>query len=205
MSAEVKILVAGVHKMIGDEKLDVACTTTLIKSNKNIVIDPGSYINKDTIINELQKCGLSPEDIDAVILTHSHLDHVANVFLFPTAKIFMRFISGNYPGQFQLIKDGTVNRFNLLEEPIADGVKIIETTGHAIDHVSVVVDTKEGKIVIAGDAVAGEAWADEKKQPNPDFVYSVEKYNESRKKIIEIADYIIPGHGDMFKNIYKKF
>jgi len=203
MSAEIKILVAGIHQMIGDEKLDVACTTTLIKSNKNIVVDPGSYINKDRVAEGLRECGLSPEDIDAVILTHSHLDHIANVFLFPAAKIFMRFISGNYPGQFQLIKEGTVNRFNLIEEPIADGVKIIDTIGHAIDHISVAVDTKDGKIVIAGDAVAGEVWADIIKQPNPDFVYSVEKYNESRKKILEMADYIIPGHGDMFKNIKK--
>ena len=31
------------------------------------------------------------------------------------------------------------------------------------------------------------------------YVKNKEQLNESRKKVLEIADYIIPGHGKMFK------
>jgi len=32
-----------------------------------------------------------------------------------------------------------------------------------------------------------------------EFATDIEKLKESRKKVLEIADWIIPGHGKMFK------
>ncbi len=196
---EVKILVEGVHKKTADGRIDIGATTTLIKSDINIIVDPGSFINKDKLVEALKNEGLETKDIDAVILTHSHLDHTANAFLFPQARIYNRFISGDYPGQFQRIDQGYVERFNLLQEPIAEGVKILDTAGHSIDHISILIETDLGRVVIAGDAIAGNIWADISKQPEVTVVYSVEKYNQSREKILAVADYIIPGHGAMFK------
>ena len=197
--AEVKVLVEGVHKQIEDGKFDIGCTTVLIKSDKMIVVDPGAYVNKNKLLDALKEERLKPESIDAVILTHLHLDHIVNVSLFPKAKIFLRFIPGKYMGQFQDIEKGTLNRFDILNEEIAKDVQIIETPGHTIDQIAVVVKTDKGKIVISADAIGGEEWADTNKKPNPEMVYSTEKYNESREKILKIADYIIPGHGKMFK------
>jgi len=197
--AKVKILVEGIHTRTSDNRLNIGSTTTLVQSNINIIVDPGAFINKGRLISALSDEGLETDDIDAVVFTHLHLDHVANVFLFPHAKIYHKFVCGTYPGQFQIIEKGYAERFDLINEPIADHVKIIETAGHSIDHISLIVNTDDGKIVIAGDAIARDEWADETKQPNPDLAYDVKKYNESRKKILEIADYIIPGHGGIFK------
>ena len=94
---EVKVLVAGVHKMIGEDKLTVGANITLIRSNINIIVDPGSFVNKDKLLLALKNEGLTPNDIQAVILTHSHIDHTTNTFLFPQAKIYWRFIGSNYP------------------------------------------------------------------------------------------------------------
>ncbi|MCX6742172.1 MAG: MBL fold metallo-hydrolase [Candidatus Pacearchaeota archaeon] len=197
--AEVKVLVEGVHKQIENEKFDIGCTTVLIRSDKNIIVDPGAFVNKDRLLEALKKEGLAPEKIDAVVLTHLHLDHIVNVSLFPKSKVLLKFINGKYPGQFQRIDKGTLERFDILNEKIAEDISVIDTPGHSDDHVSVLVKTDKGKIVISGDAVGSEEWADINKKPNPEFVYSVEKYNESREKILKIADYIIPGHGKMFK------
>lgn len=196
---EVKVLVVGTHQHDDKDILHIASTTVLIKSNINIIVDPGSLVNKDLLIDSLQKENLKTKDIDAVIFTHGHLDHVANVFLFPEAKVYQRFISGEYPGQYQFLNMGIAGRFDLINESLADGVKIIETTGHSIDHISVIVDTDLGKVVVAGDAIAKDSFVDLEKQPESFLVYSLEKYNESRKKILEVADYIVPGHGDVFK------
>jgi len=197
--AEVKILVVGEHTMSDDGRMDLCSTTVLIKSNINIIVDPGAYVNRNKLLEALKNEGLEPADIQAVILTHTHIDHTTNIFLFPEATIYNRFIHSNYPGQTHKIAEGYIERFDLVNEKIAEDVKIIETIGHTMDHISVVVETELGKIVIAGDAINSEAMADMSKSSESDFLYSVEEYNKSREKILAIADYIIPGHEAMFK------
>jgi len=198
--AEVKILIEGVHKIIGDGKMDIGCTTTLIKSDINIIVDPGALINKDRLISALKKEGLGLEDIDAVILTHLHIDHTLNTFLFDKARIFLRFIGGSsYPGMFQKLAEGTLQRFDLFNDIIAKNVKIIETQGHSIDGITILVKTNNGVVAIAGDAISDEEWLDLNKKADPNIYYDVEKFDESRKKILEIADFVIPGHGGILR------
>lgn len=84
---------------------------------------------------------------------------------------------------------------------IADGIKVIPTPGHTADDVSVVVESQElGTVVIAGDIFEREEdidhpeiWRDEGGSTNPEL------QERSRSEIIKIADYIVPGHGPMFK------
>jgi hypothetical protein len=35
--------------------------------------------------------------------------------------------------------------------------------------------------------------------PEVELIYNLEGYKNSREKILAIADYIVPGHGAMFK------
>jgi len=73
-------------------------------------------------------------------------------------------------------------------------------------HCSVLVPTEDfGKIVIAGDIFW---WRDNEKQKTDKeslinhkdpYVKNEEALINSRKKVLDIADYIIPGHGKMFK------
>jgi len=76
---------------------------------------------------------------------------------------------------------------------------LILTPGHSDDMISAVVNTNKGKIIVSGDAISNEDWVDLNKTANPILVTSIEEFNESRKKILNLADYIIPGHGKMFK------
>jgi len=60
----------------------------LIKdSDKYIVIDAGNNIK--TVAVELQKLNIAPDKITAVLLTHTHGDHVAAIKLFKKAKIYL--------------------------------------------------------------------------------------------------------------------
>ncbi len=61
------------------------------------------------------------------------------------------------------------------------------------------VDTDKGKIVVSGDAITNERWADLKNKMESKHNCDPEGLEKSRKKILQIADYIIPGHGPMFK------
>jgi glyoxylase-like metal-dependent hydrolase (beta-lactamase superfamily II) len=61
----------------------------LIKFNKeNILIDTSSKENKNELISSLTEIGLKPEDINKLIITHPHYDHMQNISLFNNAKIF---------------------------------------------------------------------------------------------------------------------
>jgi glyoxylase-like metal-dependent hydrolase (beta-lactamase superfamily II) len=197
--AGVKVLISGVHRMTADETVEVWCTTTLIKSQINIIVDPGSYINHDRLIKALELENLKPSDIHALFLTHTHIDHTTNMYLFPQAKIYSRLISGEYKGQYQMIETGLVYRFDLLTESITTDVQVIETPGHSIDSATLLVETAEGVTAVCGDAIANESFANLDKLPEKFLVYDMDKYNESRKKILSAADWVIPGHGEKFK------
>ena len=71
------------------------------------------------------------------------------------------------------------------------------------EHCSLIVEIKKEVYVVAGDVFW---WLENEKQeidinkPDNDPEHmDIQKLIESRKKILKIADYIIPGHGKMFR------
>ncbi len=197
--ATVKVLIKGHHSKNVENRPKIGSTVTLINGRKNIIVDTGSFLDKDRLIRALERESLTPEDIEMVIITHLDLDHIVNTYLFKNAKIFCKFRGGEYPGQTHFPAEGCLERTDLLKKDLIDkDVELMLTPGHAEDMVSVIVNTPEGNVVIAGDAFPGKEWLDMNRQPSA-LLTDVEKFNESREKILEKADYIIPGHGDMFK------
>jgi glyoxylase-like metal-dependent hydrolase (beta-lactamase superfamily II) len=190
--AEVKVLVKGYAKEVEEGWL--ACSTsTLIKSNNNLIIfDPGC--NKKNLIEALEREKIKIEDINFIILSHGHLDHALLTGMFSKAKV-ISFESLLYDNDLML---------EFEEDILGKDTKIIKTPGHCAEHISLIVKTDKGKYVVAGDIFW---WADDEEQivdiNKEDDSHPVEldmkKLIKSRKKVLEIADYIIPGHGDMFK------
>jgi glyoxylase-like metal-dependent hydrolase (beta-lactamase superfamily II) len=188
--SEVKILIEGVHE--SGEKLKASSTVTLIKSDKKIIVDTGSFQDEKKIIDALAEEGLKPENIDIVVLTHLHIDHSRNTNIFSNAVLYVKHSD---VGTKWDINDITVLGIELENLEIAKDVKIILTPGHFPFHLSVVVKAKDEIVVVAGDAVAKKENLG--KIPYPQW--NNEEYLKSQKKILEIADWIIPGHGKMFR------
>jgi len=117
--AEVKILVVGRHQA-DDDRLIIGATVTLIKSDKNIIVDPGYLVDQKQVLLELAKNNLKPEDIDIVCLTHLHLDHTSNVSLFNKARIYCK-LKADYPGQYHVPTKGYLQRTD-----IKDGLKLVK-------------------------------------------------------------------------------
>jgi len=187
-------------------------TVTYIESDKKIIVDTGFDFeenvsegnfkrNRKILVHALGDFDLKPEDIDIVFITHWHLDHFGNIDAFNRSEI--------------LAFKGVVERHNLSfrgvrgvknGEKIADGVTVMYTPGHTADHASLILETKDVKIAAAGDAIVSPGYyiMDRVWNYNPDF-YSKEVALDSMRKIKEAADYIIPGHGNIFKNVAGKF
>lgn len=196
---KIKLLLSGYHQIV-EGKIILSSTITLIKAEKNILIDAGWFGKEKEIIKALAKEKLKPEDINIVFLTHLHLDHVINVHLFTKAKIYCKFNYGAYPGQFHNPEEGTVQRAEMKEgKELVKDISVLELPGHTSDHLGLLVNTTKGKVVICGDALASENYVDLNHRPEAMFLWNAEEYDKSRSKILKLADFIIPGHGEMFK------
>jgi len=192
--AEVKILIEGYVKEENGSEF-ASSTTTLIQENGlNIIVDPG--MNRKMLLEALKKENLSTPDINYVILTHYHLDHSLLAGIFENAKILDDGEIYSWNGKIES-HDGKVP---------GTSIEIIKTPGHDLFHCSVLAKTEKfGKVVIAGDVFW---WSDKEEQKTnkesllkheDPYAKNKEQLTESRKKVLEIADYIVPGHGKMFK------
>ena len=142
----------------------------------------------------LGDAGAAVKEIRAVANCHLHFDHSGNNFRFPGVPIVAQKVeraavaTPNYTLAGPVAEfDGA--RFELLEgeAEIVPGVRVVPTPGHVPGHQSFVVDTREGRIVIAGQAFqdAAEyaralyAWKlDAAGSPHPDYAPWVARLQE---------------------------
>ncbi len=192
--AKVKVLIKGYVKEINKEEFASSTATLIRDKDIKVIVDPG--IDREALLKGLSQEELKPEDIDFVIVTHTHLDHSLLAGIFRNAEILDNSNVFSFNGQISE-HSGRV--------PGTD-IKIIQTPGHDQSHCSVLVDTEDlGKVVIAGDVFW---WTDEEEQKTDKqsllehkdpYVKDEKALRESREKILKITDHIIPGHGEMFK------
>lgn len=190
--AEVKILVEGYTNadsaaeggglpVKGDER---TCATITLVRDKDIIMvcDPGILDSQQVLIDALAKEGLTANDVNYVFITHSHIDHYRNIGMFPNAKTL------EYYGIWEGSKVGD------WKEQFTDDIKIIKTPGHNYDGLTLLVKIKEGTVAICGDVFWKENY------PEKDaYASDSEKLQESRQKVLQLANFIIPGHAGMYK------
>lgn len=193
------------HVETGQQVEDV----TIIKDtyvNMFLIKDGDNYIavdtakNADEVAQSLEKLHINPQQVKAVLLTHTDGDHVGSLSLFPNARIFLS------KEEEQMINGNTarmLNRYNSLEtseyELLSDGqrltintltVKCILNPGHTPGSMSFLVNNK---YLFVGDAFSLE---DGKiSRPNPMFTKDMETALRSFKKIRNLkAQYIFTAH-----------
>ncbi|MDW8045348.1 MAG: N-acyl homoserine lactonase family protein [Nitrososphaerota archaeon] len=166
----------------------------------------------------LASIGIKPEDIDIVIFTHLHWDHVGTVKKFTNAEFIVskeeyRFALDPIPPLYVAYEHLTLGikpeflevAFTTVrgEKEIAKGVNVFPTPGHTPGHQSVAVETDNGTYVIAGDAVP--SYENLKGEPGLKQPYIVSgiyvnmiDFWESIAKIHEIVGKdiyrVLPGH-----------
>ncbi|MCK4327477.1 MAG: MBL fold metallo-hydrolase [Candidatus Diapherotrites archaeon] len=189
--AELKVLVEGYAREI-DGGWIANPTVTLVKSNgKNIVVDPGC--NREKLLAALKGEGLTTADIDYVILTHNHSDHILLAGIFENAKVITT--DEIYDGDHQVYHHNKMPETEL---------ELIPTPGHCEDHVSVKVPTAKGTYIVVGDVfwfIDGEEQTleVEREDPAPEPGVDMKALIESRRKVLGLADFIVPGHGKIVK------
>lgn len=190
--------------------------TYIETEDKKLIVDTGFEYEVDTsernkernmkmLREALANFGLKPEDIDLVFMTHLHRDHFGNLGVFKAAEVIaLKSLADHFGLDIRVAKAG---------EEIADGVGVMTTPGHTEHHASLLLQTERifqneslgsPNIVAAGDAIVSHSYYLQNKfwHYNTDF-FSAEKAIESIKELCDVADFIIPGHGGLFKNTRK--
>ncbi len=190
--AEVIVLKPGYAIWEGYASQKACGTITLIKSKvHNIIVDTGNSQCKDLILKKLKENKLKTDDIDFVICTHSDIDHIGNLNLFPNTT----FIGGSDVMQGDLFKEFFKEKYVIDED-----VCVIPTPGHDSRSISVIVKTDKGIIAIVGDLFEYEKdWETPDSESWEPWSQDKQTQVENRIKIWKLADYIVPGHGDVFK------
>jgi N-acyl homoserine lactone hydrolase len=195
---------------------------------ERIVIDAGGDIDfvaraKGTIpVTEIQslesglsKFGIEPSDVDLVIVTHLHFDHIQLASKFIKAKFLvqeneLKFANKTHPMMPLLgyIKQYYENlKLDLLDgdAEIYDGIDVLYTPGHSPGGQSVSVKTVQGSAVIAGLCAVQRNFEPPTHAAQfmpiiPVGIYTdiLETY-DSMVRIKDVADIIIPLHDESFK------
>lgn len=190
---KVKVLVEGYAHPNADGTYTASPTCTLVESNgKKFLIDPGTNVEK--LLKALKAENLTEKDLSFIYLSHYHPDHLLNIRLFPSLDV--------YDGE--ICWRGDLEIFHERQLPGVDA-EILKTPGHATENTSLLVKTNTGIICIGSDVF----WWEDGKQRSDNiddllnledpFANDKETLLLSRKLVLDKADWVIPGHGRMFK------
>ncbi len=118
-----------------------------------------------TIASQLKEIGVSPEDVDLIMFSHAHYDHVGNCQLFKNAKWIVQraeqeAMFGSAPEKYgylaELYTTMRNHEIKIVEgdhDLFGDGaVRLIYTPGHTPGHNSLLVRLPEtGPVLLSGD------------------------------------------------------
>jgi glyoxylase-like metal-dependent hydrolase (beta-lactamase superfamily II) len=176
---------------------------------KNIIVDPGilQIGRYGAFPKRLAEFGLKTNDIDIVVNTHCHYDHIEGNYLFRDKKLIIHEKELEYckklywPEFTEAFME--ILQIRLINGPkkLTESVKIIETTGHTPGSITVLANTTSGLVACVGDAVIVKE--DLLKLKAPQVVTmntSPETSIESLRKIKNLKPtLVIPGHDAPFK------
>lgn len=118
------------------------------------------FRREQTAEGALALLGLTPPDIDLVILSHGHIDHVGSLPLFAHAPIVLTSRERGEPaplyyGSTRPIPwpDATYHQIDR-DTPVCNGLTLIPTPGHTPGHLSALLDLPDGRrVILAADAI----------------------------------------------------
>lgn len=175
---------------------------------RRVVVDTGSAGRVQALAQELSRRGLTGSDIDAVVLTHAHWDHMQNLDLFSRAAFFL------HPAELDYIADphphdhatprwtrAVLDRYDIRTvvegSELMSGVEVLAVPGHSAGTIALKVSTADGTAVITGDSVQSGLVAQRRR--NPLVFWDVEQADRAIGRVIGLAEVIYPGHDRAFR------
>jgi hydroxyacylglutathione hydrolase len=182
------------------------CNTYVIHGEMTVLIDPGHSRHIPNLFHQMEGDGISPEEIDLVILTHSHPDHFEGLeaFMNKPVKIAM-----NREEERYLLESGKL-LFEMMKQPMPEfhidfylkegelhlgeeTFHIYQTPGHSPGSLS--IHWPEKKALFTGDLVfCGGIGRTDFLEGNSELI------KESIERVSHLdTELLLPGHGELAK------
>ena len=197
----------GLYGFIWQSASENNCNSFLIDGAKKILVDPGHRHLFQHVKRGLAQIEMTPEQIDVVLVTHGHPDHLEMVgsfgpeTLWAMSRIDYEFVM-KYIGSHMKLPDPT---FFLQEGELTIGDKtfqVILTPGHSPG--SICLYWPEKKVLFTGDVVFSQSIG---RTDLPGG--SGKQLKESISRLAELdVEVLCPGHGDVVagrENVKKNF
>ncbi|TWH10291.1 glyoxylase-like metal-dependent hydrolase (beta-lactamase superfamily II) [Rhodococcus rhodochrous J45] len=209
-----------------DERFDTAYYFWLIRNpDRTIMVDCGysakaaasrsREIETDPV-ELMARLGVTPDDVDHVVLSHMHFDHIGNVGLFPNATFSMaraeyEFWTGPYgdrtcigwavrPDEVQAVVElEQTGRLDLVDSTTTElfpGISLTVVPGHTPGQIVTHVTTGNQEIILASDALHfyEEMRLDRPFQIFLDLVAMYESFDFLRELDARPSTTIVAGH-----------
>ncbi len=202
-SPDFDVLVEGSSLAFSGGFFGISSIVLLTVGAERVLFDCGHGVSRKLLLDALAARDLAPADIDAVVLSHGHFDHVLNLDLFPGARVVMSRDERDYvespfehdwvtPRYLPALLQG--HHVDLLdgESEIFPGVTAFPTPGHSPGHFSLQLAQADKRVVLAADALKT---AREASTGLPDVEFDPQKRGEaSLQEVVRRGDVIVPGH-----------
>jgi len=164
------------------------CNAYLVEGDRTVLVDAGAMAGVVDVVEGYV------DDLDAVLLTHQHGDHVGELEAVLDAFDAPLYVYGEHPRRHSELADG--DQVFVGDEPF----DVVYTPGHADDHVAFV----SGSTLFSGDVVVHDDGA---------FDYGsfgrTDMAGQSRERLIDSiesllarmpdgVEHMYAGHGDVF-------
>jgi glyoxylase-like metal-dependent hydrolase (beta-lactamase superfamily II) len=164
----------------------------------------------------LGKLGLRPDDIDAVVFTHLHWDHVQLAHQFREASLIVQrtelaFAQNPHPVAARHYDKKLLEglRFEVVDgdTEIANGIRLMLTPGHSPGTQSVAIETEKGTIVVAGFCCLRDNFEPSEEQRKvcrfsiPGIHTDTTQAYDSMVKVAEAADTLIAIHDPYYAQL----
>lgn len=192
--------------------------------NSLVLVDSGAAscfgAHLGSILSNLKASGYKPEQVDTILLTHLHPDHVCGISQngvanFPNATVYVSEDEANYwlnpkqvdklPKEKQAGYLGTVEKIKQAIAPYqakkrfktyqlgdqVQGFKVINTAGHTPGHFSYELKTKDETVVFIGDIVHSHTVQFDK--PETAIEYDIDPKKAVQTRLQQFADYAKSG------------
>ncbi|WP_321332957.1 MBL fold metallo-hydrolase [Breoghania sp.] len=201
--ASFDVLVPGSSLAFNGGFFGISAIVMVEAGGKRALFDVGHGVTRRMLLEALKARDLAPRDIDMLIFSHGHFDHVLNLDLFPDAPILMGRDERDYLDA--IFETDTVTPRYLAallsqrdvstvdgEAEIMPGVTLFPTPGHSPGHVSLELDTADGPAILAADALKT---AREATTGTPDLEFDPQKRGAaSIREVLRRGRTIVPGH-----------
>lgn len=197
--------------------VDCGCSPELARE-RNLA----GYVNPGEV---LKRIDIVAGEVNYLVATHIHFDHISGIELFPRATIFVQEKEFNFwmkdplaqRAPFRHVTDPVANRYlaslegkerlRLIEgdEAVLPGIELMLCPGHTIGLQTVAVNTEKGIAIIGSDAahVFSSFRTDIPSAIITDMIAWMKTYDKIRAKASSI-DLIFPGHDVALLEDYPK-